>query len=46
MDRFFKETYEVPMAEVMGLSVESHFLSGSVEATRSGYGEALEGDWN
>lgn len=33
MDQFFKETYEAPMVEVIGMKMESHLLTDSVKAS-------------
>ena len=40
-----KKEYESPTMEVVELEQTCQILAGSVEATRSGYGDAEEYNW-
>ncbi len=40
-----KKEYERPTMQVVKLEQTCQILAGSVEATRSGYGDAEELDW-
>lgn len=41
-----KKIYEKPTMNIVKLQQQTHLLAGSVQSTRSGYGEAQEEDWN
>lgn len=40
-----KKKYEKPSMQVFELKQQQQLLAGSVQSTRSGYGEAQEYDW-
>ena len=45
MDRK-KVFYEAPETEIVSMEMWSYVLSSSLEASRSGYGEANEENWD
>ena len=40
-----KKLYEKPTMNIVKLQQQTHLLAGSVQSTRSGYGETQEDEW-
>ena len=40
-----RKKYDVPTMQIVEVKQQMQLLAGSVEATRSGYGDAEEFDW-